>query len=106
MHDATDWRHRHDFNGASQHDAARHIHWVIGLTVVSMVVELPGSRTSAIILGMVALLVAFESTYRLIEPRDVRFGEAMPAEMKDPRHITIEVNQRIPDICPETSNTT
>lgn len=130
MHDVANWRHSHNFQLSDQRQSERRVWWVIGLTAVTMVVELIvgfwsgsmalladgwhmathvgalgitvfaygiarrhaqdprftfgtgkvatlGGYTSAIMLGIVALLMAGESISRLISPQEVHFEEAM-----------------------------
>ncbi len=129
-HDLNLWRHAHDFATEADHRAERRTRWVVGVTFVTMLVELAagwltgsmalmvdawhmashvgalglaafaygfarrhaGDRrftfgtgkvsalagyTSALLLGMVAFWMVWESVQRLLQPVPIRYPEAM-----------------------------
>ena len=130
MHEIKNWQHSHDYSIDGQRQSEQRTHWVIGLTAITMVVEVIagmmtgsmalladgwhmathvgalsitafayyvarryaadprftfgtgkvatlGGYTSAVALGLVALVMLAESLLRLVNPEAVQFQQAM-----------------------------
>jgi cation diffusion facilitator family transporter len=98
IHTLKRWKHRHRYNIEDGH-GERNTRRVILLTLSMMIIEITagylygsmallagfgtgrvgvlGGFTSAVVLGVIALLIGVESVQRLISPQPIRFNEAI-----------------------------
>src|SRR6266478_1268652 len=79
-HSLDQWTHDHVFLGEQHAHNERRTWFVVALTAVMMLGEI-AAFSSAIILGLIAVQIAYESVVRLVHPVPIAYGEAIAVAM-------------------------